>query len=146
MGLCLLANLHDSSSTGENPAVSVHSDSNRSMLAKKVMVPDLAGALGGGILSSTRLTGPSTAGVIVAPLASVVQVGGLEAEWRNLQEQGFSPDIINMLLSSLQVSTKESIVDYGEHPFSASIRLILAFLQSLFNNGLSYNTINVYRS
>lgn len=69
-----------------------------------------------------------------------------EAEWRNLQEQGFSPDIINMLLSSLQVSTKESIVDYGEHPFSASIRLILAFLQSLFNNGLSYNTINVYRS
>jgi hypothetical protein len=86
------------------------------------------------------------------------QPGGMASIRRRFETAGFSPDVIEILLSSWSESTKkrhagpwkawaEWCTMRGWCPFSAPVTAVLSFLASLLKEkDLEYRTIAVYRS
>ncbi|CAB3991472.1 Hypothetical predicted protein [Paramuricea clavata] len=86
------------------------------------------------------------------------QPGGMASIRRRFETAGFSPDVIEILLSSWSESTKKRYAGpwkawaewctmSGWCPFSAPVTAVLSFLASLLKEkDLEYRTIAVYRS
>ena len=81
----------------------------------------------------------------------------MEVERQSLLAEGFSEEVVHTMQNSIRGSSARCYDrmwavfvrwcdQRGTHPSSAPLNLILAFLQSLVNQGLAYRTIGVYRS
>ena len=136
------------------------SHGNSTELAQRALVPTVSTDVGG--------LPPAASNVEVSaippirppgPPSSVgnPQPGGMASIWRRFETAGFSPDVIEILLSSWSESTKkrhagpwkawaEWCTMHGWCPFSAPVTAVLSFLASLLKEkDLEYRTIAVYR-
>ena len=140
---------------------SIISPGNSTELAKRALVPTVSTDVGG--------LPPAASNVEIStippirppgPPSSVgnPQPGGMASIRRRFETAGFSPDVIEILLSSWSESTKKRYAGpwkawaewctmRGWCPFSAPVTAVLSFLASLLKEkDLEYRTIAVYRS
>ena len=76
---------------------------------------------------------------------------------QGFRRQGFSSSLVELLVAGNRTSTLSTYesawrnwaawcLQRGENPISASLNLVLEFLEELYKAGKSYSTINVHRS
>ncbi len=157
--ICISADSPHTISDRQDRAVFICGNTNGTPLAQEVVVAQVVGPTGGGPDSATGQSRPVTTveGIAMAPGLRQVESGGLETERERLSHEGFSEEVINTMQCSVRGSTKKvydrqwkQFADWcGERhcdPCSASVSIVCAFLQYLFNKGAAYRTIAVFRS
>ena len=150
-----------SSSSEEDPGRGSISPGNSTELAQCALVPTVSTDVGGLPPAASNIE-VSTIPPIrpPGPPSSVgnPQPGGMASIRRRFETAGFSPDVIEILLSSWSESTKKRYAGpwkawaewctmRGWCPSSAPVTAVLSFLASLLKEkDLEYRTIAVYRS
>ena len=159
MGICLPPNFSHTTGAAEDPTVKCKDPTHSPVVASQTLVPQSPGASGG------HSSNPSISG---EPAATVSEQGQLsrsrvtEADsvatfQRQLVKEGIPTEARQMVLASWRPSTvRVYAAQYRvfcrwcdgvkKHPSEASLEDVLRFLQHLFDKGLQYRTICVYRS
>ena len=159
LGVCIPSDSIDPVSDTEGEEVKVPFNTDSPEMASKGVLPRTSRVTDGGPTGTPSDTGPviSGQGQTVAPTAGGVLHDGLEAERQYLRQEGIPEDAINAIQNSIRPSTREQYSRYwktycswccgrGYDPYSASVSMIIAFLQSLYNKGLKHGSLMVYRS
>ena len=150
-----------SSGSKEDPGRGSISSGGGTELAQHALVPTISTDVGGLPPGSSSVQVPFIP--TIRPLGSPPSVGNPQPDCmasirRRFETAGFSPDVIEILLSSWSESTKKRYAGpwrawaewcavRGWCPFSAPVTSVLLFLASLLKEkDLEYRTIAVYRS
>ena len=157
--LCISPNLFNSTSPREDREIHLHRSANNSILAQEILVPKsprVANRSTNQITEQTRSVDTSP-GEIAPSLPRQTPTSGLETERQSLLAEGLSEEVVDTIQHSIRGSSARCYDrmwavfvrwcnQKNANPSSAPLNQVLAFLQSLVNQGLAYRTIGVYRS
>ena len=157
--LCISPNLFNSTSPREDREIHLHRSANNSILAQEILVPKSPRVANRSTNQITEQTGSvDTSPREIAPsLPRQTPTSGLETERQSLLAEGLSEEVVDTIQHSIRGSSARCYDrmwavfvrwcnQKNANPSSAPLNQVLAFLQSLVNQGLAYRTIGVYRS
>ena len=159
LGICIPPNSLNPIRDPEGEKVEMQNNTCSPEVASKGVLPGTSRITDGGPAGTPGDAGPAVPGQgqAVAPTAGGVLLDGLEAERQYLRQEGIPEDAIIAIQNSIRPSTREQYSRHwksycswccarGYDPYSASVSMIIAFLQSLYNKGLKHGSLMVYRS
>jgi len=158
-GVCLSSFSPHSSDSGEGKGRSGHGDFDSTLVAQEDLVSIPTGNVGGSASQVESRPRPIVPGSSRLPDLSsrsrVVEVSGLEDKRRGLQDQGLSQAIVTTILAAKSQSTNATYdsswrcfvgwcCEREISPYTASVPVVLKYLQSLLDSGRAANTIKVH--
>ena len=157
--LCIPTNLPHTTSATESARAQLHTDSHSTQVAAPIMVHPIIGPLDRRPLGTAINSGPvnSVERHELAPGPSIFRSSGLASERSSIIKEGIPEDAADTIMQSIRGGTRITYDskwtifcgwcrERGFDPFTATLGTILAYLQSLLDQGLQYNTICVHRS
>ena len=152
-------NLFSSPGFREGGEIRLFRNSDNTILAQEVLVPQDPRSFDRPANQATeqaRLT-DTRPRAVTPPLPRQAPTSGMEGERQSLLAEGFSEEVVHTMQNSIRGSSARCYdrmwaifvrwcSQKDTNPSTAPLNQILAFLQSLVNQGLAYRTIGVYRS